>query len=106
MFWATWCGPCKASIPEVLTFAAETGTEVLAISSEPRDTVERFLAGFSAPFSENVLVDPQKRVSNSYGVQAFPTFVLLDGSGAERARSVGYTTARGLGSIHPRSVAP
>src|SRR5205814_690945 len=30
-FWATWCSPCKASLPEIMAFAAEKDLPVLAI---------------------------------------------------------------------------
>lgn len=45
-FWATWCGPCVASMPHIVETQkkyAEKGVQIISISDEPKDTVEEFL---------------------------------------------------------------
>lgn len=45
-FWATWCGPCIATIPHVAQLQrefADSGVQVLSISSESPTTVNAFL---------------------------------------------------------------
>jgi thiol-disulfide isomerase/thioredoxin len=45
-FWATWCGPCIASMPHIVELQkkyADKGVQVVSISDEPLDTVEEFL---------------------------------------------------------------
>ncbi|MEM1062922.1 MAG: redoxin domain-containing protein, partial [Planctomycetota bacterium] len=46
-FWATWCPPCVANIPHLGELADEFDgrVRVVSVSSEARDTVERFLDG-------------------------------------------------------------
>ena len=96
-FWATWCGPCKASLPELLAFERERGTPVVAITDETKETLDGFFASFSRPFPERVATDEQRRAFLAYGVSGTPTFVLVDGDGVIRALNVGYTPATGLG---------
>ncbi len=45
-FWATWCGPCVASMPEISKLQddmAGAGVQVISVSDESLDEVEAFL---------------------------------------------------------------
>lgn len=46
-FWATWCGPCVASMPHLAQLQTEyrdQGVQVVSVSDEPLETVTEFLA--------------------------------------------------------------
>jgi cytochrome c biogenesis protein CcmG/thiol:disulfide interchange protein DsbE len=95
-FWATWCGPCKSAVPEVMALAKSRGLGALAISDEDEKTVASFLAGRADPFFTSVAVDPLRRSFISYGVSGTPTIVVVDARGVIRHRQVGYTADKGL----------
>lgn len=95
-FWATWCGPCKRAVPEVLALAASRGLPVLAISDEDADTVRQFLADRREPFFDDVAVDPLRKTFQSFGVSGTPTLLLVDPGQVIRHRQVGYTPDKGI----------
>jgi len=97
-FWASWCGPCKESFPELDMLyqeQRERGLEVLAVSvDEQRKDADAFLAAH--PHRMTVLFDPQTRVATAYKVDAMPTTFVIDRRGYVRAQHEGYTSAVGV----------
>src|SRR5438094_151868 len=96
-FWATYCGPCKASLPEVLPFDPERHTQVIAVTDELREQLDAFFKKFDRPFPETVAMDEYRKAFLAFGVSGTPTFVLLDGAGKVRSYATGYTPEKGLG---------
>jgi thiol-disulfide isomerase/thioredoxin len=95
-FWATWCAPCKASLPELMAFARERGVDVVAVTDEDKAQLDGFFASFREPFPPNVAVDIDRDAFLGYGVSGTPTFVLVDGAGRIVHYGTGYNHARGL----------
>jgi len=95
-FWATWCGPCKFALPEVMAFAEARGVEVIAITDEDPDTLRGFFKQFHQPFPETVAIDPYRATNQAYGVSGTPTFVLVDAGGVVRYYRTGYNAQLGL----------
>lgn len=85
-FWATWCGPCVAELPNVLAAYEKfhpRGFEIIGISlDEDRAALDAFLA-------EHKMTWPQyfdglgwkSKIGRAYGVSAIPATYLLDKEG-------------------------
>jgi thiol-disulfide isomerase/thioredoxin len=96
LFWATWCGPCKASLPEVLAYERERNTQVVAITDEAPATLDAFFAHWKDPFPKTVAIDDLRTSFMSYAITGTPGFVLIDGKGNVKARGIGYGRPQGL----------
>jgi thiol-disulfide isomerase/thioredoxin len=91
-FWASWCGPCKASFPVLDGLQKKYGArgfKVLAINvDEDAAKMERFLADH--PVSFPVLRDARQKLVEAAGVEAMPSSFLVDRGGAIRFTHVGF----------------
>jgi thiol-disulfide isomerase/thioredoxin len=92
-FWGSWCGPCRASHPHLKELYAkykEKGFEIIAIASEtaktPAEQKEKWLAAIEKDninwvhILNNETKEKQDLVK-SYGIEGFPTKILLDKDG-------------------------
>jgi thiol-disulfide isomerase/thioredoxin len=95
-FWATWCLPCKFSVPEVMAFAQARGVEVIAITDEEPETLGKFFTERQEPFPATVAIDPNRAAFLAYGVSGTPTFVLLSADGTVEYYRSGYSMEKGL----------
>lgn len=95
-FWATWCGRCKAAVPEVVAFADACGIPVLAISDEDADTVVKYLNRRKDTLFDQVAVDTLRKSLLAHGVSGTPTIVAVDARGNIGYRQVGYSAKKGL----------
>jgi thiol-disulfide isomerase/thioredoxin len=97
-FWASWCGPCKRTLPELARLGARhPGLKVLAVSiDEDRAKAVGFLKG--KDWGLQTLHDSGREVAASYDLAGMPSAVLIDRRGVLRGRWDGYTE-RDLGRM-------
>lgn len=92
-FWATWCPPCRMSMPDLQKLAdnfKDHGLEILSVNQgEEADQVRHFIE--HKKYSFHVVLDKDQAVAAKYGVRGIPTLVLIDKNGVVQRISVGYS---------------
>lgn len=82
-FWATWCGPCRSLIPHEKDLHRQYDTRPFTILGISRDRKREDLRSFVD--QEKILwpniFDGAGSICNEWGVNAFPTFVLINHKG-------------------------
>jgi peroxiredoxin len=97
-FWATWCPPCRAAIPELVTMQKKYKDKkfvVLGISmDDPHKVTNEYLRAFSEKIKINypVLRFDLKVLENYFGTEmpALPTLFIIDRNGLVRDKQVGF----------------
>lgn len=96
-FWATWCGPCKASFPGmqkmVTKFKDDPNVKFVFVDTwETTDKKEKNAADFIAAnkYDFHVLMDNDSKVVEQFKVNGIPTKFVIDKNGIIRFKAVGF----------------
>jgi thiol-disulfide isomerase/thioredoxin len=96
-FWATWCGPCKASFPAMQKMVTKfkDNPDVKFVFVDTWETVENKIKNAQEFVSSNkytfdVLMDNDNKVVEQFKVEGIPTKFVIDKSGTIRFKSVGF----------------
>ena len=97
-FWATWCGPCKASFPGmqrmVNKYRNNPNVRFLFVDTwEKGDDKKKLAADFinANKYTFQVLMDNEDKVVSMFKVEGIPTKFVIDPKGMIRFKSVGYS---------------
>ena len=85
-FWATWCGPCVASIPHMNKLAEKFKDNVvaLAISDEPASTITSFIERRKISFGSIVGSDQRRRMMSAFAPRGIPHCAIMSPDGVVR----------------------
>ncbi|WP_413854493.1 TlpA family protein disulfide reductase [Candidatus Ruminimicrobium bovinum] len=91
-FWATWCPPCRASIPAVeeLYEKYKDNNDVCFLGinlSEDKDTVAKFVEKQGITYK--ILLSNNKVITD-YGIRSIPAFFIIDKNGTVANKYLGY----------------
>jgi len=98
-FWATWCPPCRAEIPnfvEVYNKYKDKNIQFVGVSNEDVSTLKSFVKDFNINYP--ILVD-NVNVGGEWGIRAIPTTFVLDRNGKVIFRNIGMMTRKQLENI-------
>lgn len=83
-FWATWCGPCRKELPNVVALREQLkdqGFEVVGVSvDKDLEALGEFLDEHKLPW-ETLAGEEAQDVADKYGVRGIPTMMLVDQKG-------------------------
>lgn len=87
-FWATWCPPCRRSIPHLTELQRkykDRGVVIVGVTMEDPGEVKPFVEDMGAKMDYTVAVDGEQKAANAYmmaaGVQGIPHAFVIDKEG-------------------------
>lgn len=95
-FWASWCAPCRRSMPELDALAkelADEGLVVVGINREPRDRRAALATLKELEISFPSAIDT-RGFGEKLGLTSLPTSYVIDRKGVLRHLHLGYTDVR------------
>jgi thiol-disulfide isomerase/thioredoxin len=105
-FWATWCGPCRAEIPDLVALQQKyrDQLQILGISEDEAspETVKQFAAKFNVNYPIAMVTPELEKLFGN--VSALPTTFVIDRDGRVVQKHVGMLT-KSITEAETRSLA-
>lgn len=87
-FWATWCGPCRRSIPHLTELQAKyapKGVAFVGVTTEPYDVAQPYVRQMGDRMNYTVVADNRGQTSRAYnslfGVRTIPHAYIIGSDG-------------------------
>jgi thiol-disulfide isomerase/thioredoxin len=93
-FWATWCEPCVREMPVFEEFMAEERDDavILAVNNGEDPAAVRDFQQLFRLETLPLVMDPDYRISDGFGVMNLPVTYVLDGEGVVQGFKLGEIT--------------
>ncbi|MFD2627677.1 redoxin domain-containing protein [Oceanobacillus kapialis] len=82
-FWATWCPPCRAEMPDMEKFYQDKDVVILAVNLTDTENsvedIESFVDEYKLTFP--ILMDSNLEAATLYAIQPLPTTYMVDSNG-------------------------
>jgi cytochrome c biogenesis protein CcmG/thiol:disulfide interchange protein DsbE len=95
-FWASWCKPCRQSIPWLNAMRQRYGAGGLTIIGvnvdADRGDADRFLR--DVPIDFEIIFDPEGQLARQFKVKAMPTSFVFDRAGKLVETHLGFRSAK------------
>jgi len=105
-FWATWCPPCRAEVPDLVALQAKypDQLQIIGISEDEEgpDVVRQFVSEFKINYAVAMSSDRIREVFP--GIGALPTSFIIDKDGRVMQKHIGMLSA-GLTELETRALA-
>lgn len=81
-FWATWCGPCRKGIPDLVSLQKQYGKDVVVLGITVDDDLAE-VPPFAKKYNINypILYADSKVIKDFGGIEAIPTSFIIDKKG-------------------------
>ncbi|UOQ94728.1 redoxin domain-containing protein [Halobacillus shinanisalinarum] len=90
-FWATWCPPCRAEMPDMEKFYQNKDVVVLAVNLTQTESnlqqVKDFVNEFTLTFP--ILLDKESKVATNYEIRPIPSSFMIDSNGIIQYKALG-----------------
>jgi len=88
-FWASWCGPCRAEMPDLVRFSRDyPNVQMLGVAVDSGNTSQ--MASAAKRFGITWPVAPAtSQLKRDYGVSVLPTTIVIDQDGQLHHKHVG-----------------
>ena len=107
-FWATWCGPCRQTLPileRIYGKLGPAGLEVIGIADEDLNTLNAFYEKqHRSPYP--LYRDATQALWRRYGIRSVPTLMLLDSEGYIKGVWSGVPSEKALEQIVQETMNP
>lgn len=100
IFWATWCGPCRMEIPDLIELRKTTSEDelaMLAISNESPGLVKSFVG--QAKMNYTILLDPGSLPEPYRAITAIPSSFFIDRQGKIKFSTMGLVSQKEVKAI-------